>query len=205
MISTAKRTVPFSAANPCGTGPRARPGGALGPGGAEVQWVPERFQLETRWAVQPLDLLREPHELRPALVHFSGQRSPDTTAAPSANLKASMDGRGYEIASRHRWWRPDIPEEIPKPRSNIPVAPRCLARHTGRCLLPTVNSSSICSSRFADRTLSAPSGAGILRQSAIAAFCSKPRDVLRSATSYIQYARYGFWMSKDLMSRIGYG
>ncbi|TMQ25773.1 MAG: hypothetical protein E6J90_05360 [Deltaproteobacteria bacterium] len=33
----------------------------------------DRFQLETRWAVQPLDLLRELRELRPAVVHFSGQ------------------------------------------------------------------------------------------------------------------------------------
>jgi hypothetical protein len=32
-----------------------------------------RFELETRWAVEPLDLLRELRKLRPTVVHFSGR------------------------------------------------------------------------------------------------------------------------------------
>jgi hypothetical protein len=38
-----------------------------------------RFELVTRWAVEPLDLLRELRRLRPTVVHFSGhggQRAP---------------------------------------------------------------------------------------------------------------------------------
>src|SRR5262249_16995403 len=32
------------------------------------------FELVTRWAVQPLDLLRELRKLKPTVVHFSGYR-----------------------------------------------------------------------------------------------------------------------------------
>ncbi|HWO26224.1 MAG TPA: CHAT domain-containing protein [Kofleriaceae bacterium] len=32
----------------------------------------DRFELETRWAAEPLDLLRELRKLRPTVVHFSG-------------------------------------------------------------------------------------------------------------------------------------
>src|SRR5215471_19225732 len=32
----------------------------------------DRFDFVTRWAVEPLDLLRELRELRPTVVHFSG-------------------------------------------------------------------------------------------------------------------------------------
>jgi hypothetical protein len=32
----------------------------------------DRFELETRWAAEPLDLLRELRKLKPAVVHFSG-------------------------------------------------------------------------------------------------------------------------------------
>src|ERR1044071_6159849 len=37
----------------------------------------DRFELVTRWAAEPLDLLRELRKLKPTVVHFSGQRSPD--------------------------------------------------------------------------------------------------------------------------------
>src|SRR5438046_9680876 len=32
----------------------------------------DRFDFVTRWAVEPLDLLRELRELKPTVVHFSG-------------------------------------------------------------------------------------------------------------------------------------
>jgi hypothetical protein len=32
----------------------------------------ERFEIVTRWAAEPLDLLRELRELKPAVVHFNG-------------------------------------------------------------------------------------------------------------------------------------
>jgi hypothetical protein len=35
----------------------------------------DRFELATRWAVQPLDLLRELRKLRPTVLHFSGHGS----------------------------------------------------------------------------------------------------------------------------------
>ena len=74
----AKRTVLFLAANPCGTNPRALD---LEAHSIRVELkrtgYRDRFQLETRWAVQPLDMLRELRELRPAVVHFSGHGGPD--------------------------------------------------------------------------------------------------------------------------------
>src|ERR1043166_3954505 len=33
----------------------------------------ERFQFQTRWAAQPLDLLREVRTLRPSIIHFCGR------------------------------------------------------------------------------------------------------------------------------------
>src|SRR4029079_19251273 len=44
----------------------------------------ERFELVTRWAAQPLDLLRELRKLKPTVVHFSGHGgpSPAGTGAP---------------------------------------------------------------------------------------------------------------------------
>src|SRR5262245_44319157 len=35
----------------------------------------DRVELVTRWAIQPLDLLRELRKLRPTVVHFSGHGS----------------------------------------------------------------------------------------------------------------------------------
>src|SRR5215831_5730911 len=60
MFSMAKRTVLFLAANPCGIDPRA------------------------------LDLLRELRELRPAVVHFSGQGGPDGLFFEGADGQAQV-------------------------------------------------------------------------------------------------------------------
>ena len=41
----------------------------------------DRFDFVTRWAAEPLDLLRELRELKPTIVHFSGhgERPADTS------------------------------------------------------------------------------------------------------------------------------
>jgi hypothetical protein len=68
-----KHTILFLAANPSGTD---RLG--LDREARSIQVELERsgyrgcFELETRWAAEPLDLLRELRKLKPAVVHFSG-------------------------------------------------------------------------------------------------------------------------------------
>jgi WD40 repeat protein len=72
--STRKRTILFLASNPGGTDPRA-PGREARAIQAELErsGFRHRFKLVTRWAAEPLDLLRELRKLRPTVVHFSGQ------------------------------------------------------------------------------------------------------------------------------------
>ena len=68
-----KHTILFLAANPSGTSPLA-----LDREARAIQVELERsgyrdcFELETRWAVEPLDLLRELRKLKPTVVHFTG-------------------------------------------------------------------------------------------------------------------------------------
>ena len=68
-----KHTILFLAANPAGTSQLA-----LGEEARAIQMELERsgyrdsFELETRWAAQPVDLLRELRKLKPTVVHFSG-------------------------------------------------------------------------------------------------------------------------------------
>ena len=55
------------------------------------------FELETRWAAQPLDLLRELRRLKPTVVHFSGHGglSPVGTGATGrAPSRDVIDGTG---------------------------------------------------------------------------------------------------------------
>jgi hypothetical protein len=51
----------------------------------------ERFEFVTRWAVEPLDLLRELRELKPTVVHFSGH------GAPPAATMAPVHGRDVVV------------------------------------------------------------------------------------------------------------
>jgi hypothetical protein len=51
----------------------------------------ERFEFVTRWAVEPLDLLRELRELKPTVVHFSGH------GAPPAATMAPVQGRDVVV------------------------------------------------------------------------------------------------------------
>jgi hypothetical protein len=57
------------------------------------------FAFETRWAAEPLDLLRELRKLRPTVVHFSGHGrgvggAPRPGEAPRRDLVVEPDPRG---------------------------------------------------------------------------------------------------------------
>src|SRR5215213_6838065 len=73
-----KHTILFLAANPLGTDRLAidREARAIQ---AELDrsGFRDRFELVTRWAAEPLDLLRELRRLKPAVVHFSGHGTSD--------------------------------------------------------------------------------------------------------------------------------
>jgi hypothetical protein len=75
-----KHTILFLAANPLGTDRLA-----LDQEARAIQMELERsghrdqFELVTRWAAQPLDLLRELRRLKPTVVHFSGHGGPNIT------------------------------------------------------------------------------------------------------------------------------
>ncbi|HEX7842651.1 MAG TPA: CHAT domain-containing protein, partial [Kofleriaceae bacterium] len=77
-----KHTILFLAANPVGTDRLA-----LDREARAIQVELERsgfrdsFELVTRWAAEPLDLLRELRKLKPTVVHFSGHGSPDVARA----------------------------------------------------------------------------------------------------------------------------
>lgn len=74
-------TILFMAANPAGTDARALDLQARAIQ-AELERAGhrERFAFATRWAAQPLDLLREMVKLKPTVVHFCGGRFPDAPA-----------------------------------------------------------------------------------------------------------------------------
>jgi nucleoside phosphorylase len=78
-----KHTILFLAANPLGTDRRAldREAHAIQ---VELERSGQRdqFELVTRWATQPLDLLRELRKLKPSVVHFSGQGGQAEPGAP---------------------------------------------------------------------------------------------------------------------------
>jgi len=63
----------------------------------------DRFDFQTRWAAEPLDLLRELRELKPTVVHFSGHGNPRTGAmlmsANSRDVIASVASSRIEPGS----------------------------------------------------------------------------------------------------------
>jgi CHAT domain len=73
MSQPTKQTILFLAANPSGTDQLAldREARAIRVE-LERSGFRDRFELETRWAAEPLDLLRELRKLKPTIVHFSG-------------------------------------------------------------------------------------------------------------------------------------
>jgi CHAT domain len=72
-LSMKKHTILFLAANPSDTNPLALDREARSIlRELEQSGHRDRFQLETRWAAEPLDLLRELRKLKPTVVHYSG-------------------------------------------------------------------------------------------------------------------------------------
>lgn len=95
-----KHTILFLAANPLGTNHLAldREARAIQIE-LERSGFRDRFELVTRWAAEPLDLLRELRKLKPTVVHFSGHGSsgadndePGSIAAPRRDV-AKGSGR----------------------------------------------------------------------------------------------------------------
>src|SRR6185436_3070115 len=82
-IGMNKHTILFLAANPLGTDRLAldREARAIQVE-LERSGHRDRFDLVTRWAVEPLDLLRELRKLKPTIVHFSGHGGRVAAAGP---------------------------------------------------------------------------------------------------------------------------
>jgi hypothetical protein len=96
-----KQTILFLAANPTGTDSRA-----LDREAREIQTELERsgfrdcFELETRWAVEPLDLLRELRKLKPTVIHFSGHGGPESAGESQRGLFfQGFDGRAQLVST----------------------------------------------------------------------------------------------------------
>jgi CHAT domain len=111
-----KQTILFLAANPSGTDRLA-----LDHEARAIQVELERsgnrdaFEFVTRWAVEPLDLLRELRKLKPTVVHFSGHGSRvgatehgsdqvvhrDVVGAPAANDRETEYGLYFQDSAGH--------------------------------------------------------------------------------------------------------
>jgi WD40 repeat protein len=80
---TKKHTILFMAANPLGTDRLALDEEARAIQ-AELERSGQRdqFELVTRWAARPLDILRELRRLKPTVVHFSGHGGPRSLRTP---------------------------------------------------------------------------------------------------------------------------
>src|SRR5215831_16488201 len=90
--ATKKHVILFLAANPSDTGHRAldREARAIH---VELKrsGYRDRFDFVTRWAAEPLDLLRELRELRPTVVHFSGHRVRPAAVGPAQGRDVVID------------------------------------------------------------------------------------------------------------------
>jgi hypothetical protein len=92
-----KHTILFLAANPGGTSRLA-----LDREARAIQLELERsgyrdcFEFQTRWAVEPLDLLRELRRLKPTVVHFSGHGQ-GARGAADAHGPASAPHRDVDV------------------------------------------------------------------------------------------------------------
>jgi hypothetical protein len=98
-----KHTILFLAANPLGTDRLAldREARAIQVE-LERSGSRDRFELVTRWAAEPLDLLRELRKLRPTVVHFSGHGAPGVAGehrpdpAPRRDVVSGLGHHGGE-------------------------------------------------------------------------------------------------------------
>jgi RNA polymerase sigma factor (sigma-70 family) len=59
----------------------------------------ECFDFQTRWAAEPLDLLRHLRTLRPAVVHFSGRGEPGSADDPQGGLVFRARDGGRRVVS----------------------------------------------------------------------------------------------------------
>lgn len=85
-----KNTILFLAANPLGLSQLALDREARSiQVELERSGFRDRFELVTRWAAEPLDLLRELRKLKPTVVHFSGHGGASTFAATTAHRSDS--------------------------------------------------------------------------------------------------------------------
>ena len=86
-----KHTILFLAANPSGTD-RLALGREAHSIHAELKrsGYRDRFVFETRWAAEPLDLLRELRELKPTVVHFGGHGGGDGLCFQAADGRARV-------------------------------------------------------------------------------------------------------------------
>ena len=93
-----KHTILFLAANPLGTDRLAldREARAIQVE-LERSGFRDRFELVTRWAAEPLDLLRELRKLKPTVVHFSGHG----TAGVVGHVSGPQPHRDVDIESGH--------------------------------------------------------------------------------------------------------
>ena len=96
-------TILFMAANPTGTDARALAEQARAIQ-AELERAGhrDRFTFETRWAAQPLDLLRDMVKLKPTVVHFCGGRlAGNGGAAPAAGVYfQGADGHAQVVSNK---------------------------------------------------------------------------------------------------------
>lgn len=90
-----KHTILFLAANPLGTSEAALADEARAiQAELELAGHRDRFEFVTRWAVQPIDLLRELRKLKPTVVHFTGRGTIDTSpagGAPHHDARGGLD------------------------------------------------------------------------------------------------------------------
>jgi hypothetical protein len=110
-----KHTILFLAANPTGTSQLAldREARAIH---VELERAGFRdsFELVTRWAAEPLDLLRELRKLKPTVVHFSGHGQADGARRSSGrgdtgarDLVTEADPRAHELTHSLCFQGPD--------------------------------------------------------------------------------------------------
>jgi hypothetical protein len=94
-----KHTILFLAANPAGTDRLALDREAHDIQ-AEIERTGhrDRFEFVTRWAVEPLDLLRELRKLRPTVVHFSGHGGSTSGASQPGPARRDIDAGATGIA-----------------------------------------------------------------------------------------------------------
>jgi hypothetical protein len=99
-----KHTILFLAANPLGTDRLAldREARAIQVE-LERSGFRDRFELVTRWAAEPLDLLRELRKLKPTVVHFSGHG----TAGVADHPRGPEPHRDIDIEPGHNGGDPD--------------------------------------------------------------------------------------------------